>query len=101
MKYLLNSKNWKNTSDLFLFIMLFLVGSCTLQLDQKDINIFTDMTEELALKFHHNPGNAGEYHMSESIGSGVAIFDSNNDGLMDIYFLNGSGHEKNNTKKVP
>tara|TARA_A100001037_G_scaffold306274_1_gene350345 strand:- start:4119 stop:5822 length:1704 start_codon:yes stop_codon:yes gene_type:complete len=96
MNQLITFKNRKNLSFLFSFIILLVVGSCTIELDRNNINIFTDMTERLAVEFNHDPGNTGEYHMSESIGSGVAIFDINNDGLMDIYFLNGPGLENNN-----
>ena len=100
MNQLLSLKNRKVYYWFCWMSIVLIVKSCTSILDREKINIFTDMTEKLAVEFHHEPGNDGEYHMSESIGSGVAIFDSNNDGLVDIYFLNGSIQNERSNKRV-
>ena len=100
MNQLLILKPRKTYYWFFWFSIVFMFESCTRDLNREKIDIFTDMTERLAVKFQHEPGNDGEYHMSESIGSGVAIFDSNNDGLMDIYFLNGPGRQESSSKNV-
>ena len=89
MNQLLSLKSRRVCHWFYGISIVLMVKSCTSILDREKINIFTDMTEKLAVEFDHQPGNDGEYHMPESIGSGVAIFDSNNDGLIDIYFLNG------------
>jgi hypothetical protein len=52
---------------------------------------FVDVTEERGLHFVHDPGPVGNYFMPEQVGSGAALFDSNNDGLLDIYLLQNGG----------
>src|SRR6185295_14645447 len=50
---------------------------------------FEEAAEKSGLNFRHEAGNRGHYYMRESMGSGVALFDYNNDGKLDAYFLNG------------
>ena len=100
MNQLISLKTRKVYHLLFWLGIVLMVNACTSILDREKINIFTDMTKILMVDFHHEPSNVGEYHMPESIGSGVAIFDSNNDGLVDIYFLNGSNQKDGLNNKV-
>ena len=89
------SKILKITHWTWFFCNVLFFLSCGKIKDSLRADIFSDMTTKLKIQFHHEAGNNDEYHMPESIGSGVAIFDSNNDGLVDIYFLNGYKHKKN------
>jgi len=53
--------------------------------------VFTDVTKEAGLdKFHHRSGTPEKATILETPGSGVALFDYDNDGWLDIYLLNGS-----------
>ncbi len=53
--------------------------------------VFRDITMAAGLdKFHHRSGTPGKKTILESPGSGVALLDFDNDGWLDIYFLNGS-----------
>src|SRR5262245_20371466 len=44
---------------------------------------FEDVTEHAEVDFLHDVGAVGTYFMPESLGSGVAIFDFDDDGRMD------------------
>ncbi len=49
---------------------------------------FVDVTVETGLDFVHSTGSAGSYAMPAIMGGGVAAFDANGDGLLDLYFPN-------------
>jgi hypothetical protein len=48
---------------------------------------FDDVTAPSGLNFRHDSGATGSYFMPESIGSGGALFDFDNDGRLDIYLV--------------
>jgi enediyne biosynthesis protein E4 len=53
--------------------------------------VFIDATKEAGLdKFHHRSGTPGKATILETMGSGVALLDYDNDGWLDIFLLNGS-----------
>jgi hypothetical protein len=53
--------------------------------------VFADITKLAGLdKFHHRSGTPEKTTILEAPGSGVALLDYDNDGWLDIYFLNGS-----------
>src|SRR5437588_258516 len=53
--------------------------------------IFVDITHQAGLdKFHHRSGSLEKSTIIEAPGSGVALLDYDDDGWIDIYFLNGS-----------
>jgi enediyne biosynthesis protein E4 len=54
------------------------------------LGIFIDATETSGIHFVHTNGMKGEYYFSEIIGSGVAVFDYDNDSRPDILVLNGT-----------
>jgi hypothetical protein len=49
---------------------------------------FTDITEKAGIKFRHTNGSFGNKLLPETMGSGVAFIDYDNDGLQDILFVN-------------
>ena len=48
---------------------------------------FTDITDSAGIKFRHNSAPQKRY-IVESMSGGVALFDYDNDGYLDIYFTN-------------
>ncbi len=51
---------------------------------------FTRVTDAAGIQFRHFNGATGEKHLVETMGGGVAFFDYDNDGHLDIYFVNGA-----------
>jgi len=49
---------------------------------------FTDVTTEAGIRFKHNSGAFGKKYLPETIGSGAAFLDYDNDGWQDIFFVN-------------
>src|SRR5436309_996176 len=60
--------------------------------------IFREAAEETGLRFRHFTGATGEFFMPEIMGPGVAVFDYDGDGDLDVYLLQGSLLDK--TKKA-
>ncbi len=50
---------------------------------------FVDVTAAAGIRFLHNTGGFGQKYLPETLGSGVAFLDYNNDGCQDILLLNG------------
>ena len=50
----------------------------------------TDVTKETQITFKHTDGSSGKYYIVETVSAGLALFDYDNDGDVDIYFLNGA-----------
>lgn len=51
---------------------------------------FNDFTVQSGVRFHHYDGNSGRKYVMETTCSGLGLFDYNNDGFLDIYFVNGA-----------
>ncbi len=63
-----------------------------MKLDRKPPKVqFEDIAAQAGLRFHHVSGNAVEKKfLVEGTGSGVALLDFDNDGLLDIFLVNGT-----------
>ena len=51
---------------------------------------FEDVAERSGVRFEHAASATSQKYLPESMGSGVAMFDYNNDGLLDLFFVNGA-----------
>ncbi len=52
--------------------------------------VLRNVTEQTGIEFCHTDGSSGKHHIVETVASGLATFDYDGDGLIDIYFLNGA-----------
>jgi len=52
--------------------------------------VLRDVTKETGIDFTHTDGSSGQRYIVESVASGLALFDYDGDGDVDIYFLNGA-----------
>jgi enediyne biosynthesis protein E4 len=51
---------------------------------------FEDITAKSGVHFRHAASKTSQKYLPESMGSGVAMLDYNNDGLQDLFFVNGA-----------
>jgi hypothetical protein len=51
---------------------------------------FVDVAETAGIRFRHTDGSSGRHYFVEQIGAGCAFIDYDNDGLLDIYAVNGA-----------
>ncbi len=62
---------------------------------------FEDATDKVGLDFVHDAGSAdGSYFMPQIVGSGAALFDFNNDGLLDILLLQNGGPDSRSVNRL-
>ena len=58
---------------------------------------FTEVTEESGVTFDHEDGRSYKKYFVETLGSGVALFDYDNDNDVDIYLVNGTDLDASDT----
>ena len=61
---------------------------------------FVDITKSSGVDFRHESGRIGDLGTVEITGSGVAVFDFDNDGWLDIWLVQG-GPLKNRDGELP
>src|SRR4051794_21586700 len=62
---------------------------------------FEETAAKAGLKFTHAPGpEAEKFFMPASMGSGVALFDYDNDGRLDIYLVQNGGPDSKSTNRL-
>lgn len=52
--------------------------------------VLRDLTGQTGITFCHTDGSSGRRYIVETVASGLATFDYDGDGLIDIYFVNGA-----------
>lgn len=62
---------------------------CAFAADDGPIRL-RDVTRQTGIHFVHTDGSAGHRYIVETVASGLALFDYDGDGDVDIYFLNGA-----------
>lgn len=85
-----NKKGSNSTIKSILLLYSFLT-CITVQLPAQKTNVtFKDVAAKSGIDFKYNFGDKSYVNILESSGSGVTVFDYNNDGLMDLYLMNGT-----------
>src|SRR5580698_846536 len=51
---------------------------------------FTDVTSKLGVHFENRSSHTSKKYLPETMGAGVALFDYDNDGRLDIFLINGA-----------
>ena len=80
------SASWVAAFTTSLIVALLLAPAAPLGTQPLDVH-FTDVTDSAGIRFNHNSSPEKKY-IVESMSGGVALFDYDNDGYLDIYFVN-------------
>jgi hypothetical protein len=72
---------------------------CAYPATPDSVSIFTDITAEAGINWHHVSGESPDRFLIETMGGGVGFLDFDHDGLQDIFFVNGgeTPHGKTST----
>ena len=62
---------------------------------------FTNITEQAGVHFRHEDGRSYKKYFPETLGSGVALFDYDNDDDLDLYFVNGANLDSSKEGNLP
>lgn len=62
---------------------------------------FADVTRDTGIGFKHTDGGTGKRFIMETVSAGLALFDYDRDGDIDIYFLNGAPFETDAHSPAP
>src|SRR5213596_1460577 len=52
--------------------------------------LFKDVTANSGIRFKHEASRTSQKYLPESMGAGVAMFDYDNNGHLDLFFVNGA-----------
>ena len=73
------------------FFYCFILVSIPVMLSAQEKTVmFKNVTSKAGIDFNYTFGDYSYENILESSGSGITIFDYNNDGLMDLYMMNGT-----------
>ncbi len=70
-------------------VVVLLLSYSVVRAKAKGAIVLTDVTGDTGIDFKHTDGSSGRYYIVETVCAGLALFDYDNDGDVDIYFLSG------------
>jgi hypothetical protein len=73
----------------FIYFLIMICIPAALSAQKKGV-MFTDITRQAGIDFRYTIGDYSYVNILESSGSGITVFDYNNDQLMDLYMMNGT-----------
>lgn len=77
------------------FVALVLCSGCVHKRARDTQSVFHDVAAQSGLVFQHFSGASAEHYLPEIMGSGVAVFDYDNDGDLDVYLVQGDARHGN------
>jgi enediyne biosynthesis protein E4 len=73
------------------FLMLSLLAGQALRSSDTTVpGKFVDVTSSSGIDFHYQASHTSKKYLPETMGAGVALFDYDNDGRLDIFLVNGA-----------
>lgn len=63
--------------------------------------LLKDVIKETGITFRHSDGSGGQRYVVETVTAGLALFDYDNDGDVDIYFISGAPLKGTKVKTAP
>ena len=73
-----------------ILILILVISNTVFIYSQKPRVTFTDVAANAGIDFRYTIGDNSYVNILESSGSGITVFDYNNDKLMDLYLMNGT-----------
>jgi hypothetical protein len=80
-----HARHWITTCGFFCCLIGCLIGATPVP----DVQ-FSDITQAAGINFKHESSATANKYLVETMGGGVALFDYDNDGRLDIFFTNGA-----------
>jgi len=87
LKMLKPRRSWSREASGGLVVLILLLTSGVR--GQSPI-LLRDVTRQTGIDFKHDDGSSGRRYICENMTAGLALFDYDGDGLIDIYFVNGA-----------
>ncbi len=85
----INTMETKKVNVFKIMVLLTVLSSSAAAAQTQKLPVFTDVTKAAGITIKHSYGDFNLTNIVEGTGSGAMFFDYNNDGWLDIYFLNG------------
>ena len=85
-----SAKKWASCLIMGCLTALLMIHATSLKANDHHAIQLKDVTAQTGVNFIHTDGSSGRRYIVETVASGLATFDFDGDGLIDILFLNGA-----------